>query len=154
MIAMRELSGTTGNALYYLHGDHLGSTSAVTCGNSACGTVGAVLTRQSYYPYGGVRQAGNLPTDITFTGQRSDTTGLMHFGARYFSPTLGRFVSADSIVPNPGNPQSLNRYSYVLNSPLKYTDPTGHRECGEDGNCTRHYKPCTCLAFSLLECQT
>lgn len=39
---------------------------------------------------------------------------------------LGRFAQADTIVPDPGNPQSLNRYSYVLNNALKYTDPTGH----------------------------
>jgi RHS repeat-associated protein len=88
--------------------------------------VGAVLTRQSYYPYGGVRQAGDLPTDITFTGQRSDATGLMHFGARYFSSTLGRFISADSIVPGLGNPQNLNRFSYVLGNPIRYMDPSGH----------------------------
>jgi hypothetical protein len=49
--------------------------------------------------------------------------------ARYFLPSVGRFISADSIVPNPTNPQSYNRYSYVLNSPINYTDPTGHREC-------------------------
>ena len=75
--------------------------------------------------------AGNLPTDITFTGQRSDATGLMHFGARYFSATLGRFISADTIVPGAGNPQAFNRYSYTLGNPLKYTDPTGHRACGD-----------------------
>jgi hypothetical protein len=40
---------------------------------------------------------------------------------------LGRFVSADSIVPGAGNPQAFNRYSYVLGNPLRYTDPTGHR---------------------------
>ena len=45
---------------------------------------------------------------------------------RYYNPALGRFVSADTIVPNPGDPQSLNRYSYVRNNPLKYTDPSGH----------------------------
>jgi hypothetical protein len=39
---------------------------------------------------------------------------------------LGRFVSADTIVPDPANPQSLNRYSYVYDNPLKYVDPTGH----------------------------
>ncbi|MBK8129044.1 MAG: hypothetical protein IPK53_08915 [bacterium] len=50
-------------------------------------------------------------------------------------PGLGRFLSADSIVPDPTNPQSLNRYSYVRNSPLGFTDPTGHRECDVDGNC-------------------
>jgi hypothetical protein len=39
---------------------------------------------------------------------------------------LGRFLSADSIVPDAGNPQAFNRYAYALNSPLRYTDPTGH----------------------------
>jgi len=39
---------------------------------------------------------------------------------------LGRFVSADPIVPEPGNPQALNRYAYVLGNPIKYRDPTGH----------------------------
>jgi uncharacterized protein RhaS with RHS repeats len=51
---------------------------------------------------------------------------LYDYNARYYDPTVGRFVSADSIVPGAGNPQSLNRYSYTLNNPLKYTDPTGH----------------------------
>jgi len=41
-------------------------------------------------------------------------------------PEVGRFISPDSIVPEPSNPQSFNRYSYVLNSPMNYTDPTGH----------------------------
>jgi hypothetical protein len=39
---------------------------------------------------------------------------------------LNRFLSADTIVPNPANPQSFNRYSYTYNNPVKYTDPTGH----------------------------
>jgi hypothetical protein len=47
-------------------------------------------------------------------------------GAREYDPSLGRWLSADTIVPEPGNPQSLNRYSYVSNNPLKYIDPTGH----------------------------
>ncbi|MCZ7672026.1 MAG: hypothetical protein M5U34_35320 [Chloroflexi bacterium] len=55
--------------------------------------------------------------------------------ARFYLPALGRFASADTIVPNPTNPQSLNRYSYVRNSPLNMIDPTGHRECESDGNC-------------------
>jgi hypothetical protein len=51
---------------------------------------------------------------------------LMDYGARFYSPLLGRFISADSIVPRPGDPQSLNRYSYVRNNPLQLTDPSGH----------------------------
>jgi hypothetical protein len=49
--------------------------------------------------------------------------------ARYYLPEVGRFISPDTIVPEPGNPQSYNRYAYVLNSPVNYTDPTGHKEC-------------------------
>jgi hypothetical protein len=51
-------------------------------------------------------------------------------GARWYDPLLGRWLSADTIVPAPENPQSLNRYSYVLNRPLVYLDPTGHKEEG------------------------
>ena len=51
---------------------------------------------------------------------------LMDYNAREYSPLLGRFLSADTIVPNPGSSQSLNRYSYVENSPMKYYDPSGH----------------------------
>lgn len=50
--------------------------------------------------------------------------------ARYFLPEAARFISADTIVPDPMNPQSFNRYSYVRNSPINFSDPTGHSECG------------------------
>jgi RHS repeat-associated protein len=69
---------------------------------------------------------GTLPTDKKFTGQRLDATGLYYYGARYYDATIGRFISADSKIPDPANPQSFNRYAYCINNPLKYTDPTGH----------------------------
>jgi RHS repeat-associated protein len=56
-----------------------------------------------------------------------DDTGLYYYGARYYDPTIGRFISADTIVQNAANPQTLNRYSYCLNNPLKYIDPSGLR---------------------------
>ena len=121
-IAMRVMppNDATGT-LYYLHSDHLGSTSVTT--NAS----GGAVARQWYYPYGSVRgSVGTLPTQRTFTGQYSDPTGLMYFNARYYSQTLGRFVSADTIVPGAGNPQNLNRYAFVLNNPIKYADPSGH----------------------------
>jgi RHS repeat-associated protein len=129
LIAMRVLTGTTGNTLYYLHADHLGSTSLTTDAS------GNVVARQSYYPYGSVRSGGGLPTDITFTGHRSESGlgSLMHFNARMYSPLIGRFISPDTIVPEPGNPQALNRYAYVLGNPLRYTDPSGHDPCGGPG---------------------
>jgi RHS repeat-associated protein len=54
------------------------------------------------------------------------SSGLYHYGARYYDAAIGRFVQPDTVVPEPGNPQALNRYSYTLNNPLRYTDPTGH----------------------------
>ena len=55
--------------------------------------------------------------------------GLYFYNARYYDPALGRFISADTIVPQPGNPQSLNRYSYVGNQPTVSIDPSGHAAC-------------------------
>ncbi len=50
---------------------------------------------------------------------------MIEMGARWYDPKLARWASADSIVPDPANPQSLNRFAYVYNNPLKYVDPTG-----------------------------
>jgi hypothetical protein len=52
---------------------------------------------------------------------------------------IGRFISADSIIPNLADPQSLNRYSYCLNNPLKYTDPSGHGDDTPYDNYKRYY---------------
>ena len=111
--------------LEYVHQDHLTGTSLTTDDQ------GAVLASIKYYPFGETRSSSGTPgTDKKFTGQRLDGTGLYFYGARMYDPGLGRFISADTIVPNPANPQSLNRYSYCLNNPLRYVDPSGH--VGED----------------------
>jgi len=90
---------------------------------------GKFISHQTY-PYGVTRPglAGTgLPTDRRFTGQREETgLGCYDYGARPYAPALGRFLQADTLVPDPGNPQSLNRYAYTLNNPLRYTDPSGH----------------------------
>jgi len=105
----------------------------VICGNAGgCNGAanGAVIpnSRTWYKPYGEVRAGGStLPTDRRYTGQRWEAgLGLYDYGARYYDPLLGRFVSADTVVPQPGNPQDLNRYAYVRNNPLAYVDPSGH----------------------------
>ncbi len=49
-------------------------------------------------------------------------------GARWYDAYINHFISPDTIIPQPGNPQSLNRYSYCLNNPLKFVDPSGHVE--------------------------
>jgi RHS repeat-associated protein len=54
------------------------------------------------------------------------SSSLYHYGARYYDAGLGRFVQPDTVVPEPGNPQALNRYSYGYNNAARYSNPTGH----------------------------
>ena len=110
------------DVVYYLHGDHLGSTVLTTDGEGQ--RVGEVR----YRPYGTERYRWrSIPTARRFTGQRWEGgVGLYDYNARWYDPALGRFVQPDTIVPDPGNPQDLNRYSYVRNNPVRYIDPTGH----------------------------
>jgi RHS repeat-associated protein len=121
--AMRDSS-----TLYYILKDHLGSTGILS--NSG----GGVVADQRYYPFGETRVVtGSMYTDRLFTGQREMTgSGIYYYGARFYSPKLGRFLSADTMVPSYTNPQAFNRYSYVLNNPIRYNDPSGHRNCEED----------------------
>ncbi|MFY9607888.1 MAG: RHS repeat-associated core domain-containing protein [Blastocatellia bacterium] len=58
--------------------------------------------------------------------ERDSESGLDFAQARYYGGSGGRFTSADSLIGSPGNPQTLNKYTYVLDNPLKYIDPTGH----------------------------
>jgi len=68
-----------------------------------------------------------LYTDRGYTGHlHADGVGLIHMNGRMYDPILGRFISADPLIQSPNNLQSLNRYSYVMNNPLSYTDPTGY----------------------------
>jgi RHS repeat-associated protein len=127
-VAMRiRPSGSYSGTLYWIQGDQLGSASLTT------NITGTVVSEQRYYPFGETRWvSGTMTTDRLFTGQKSENISLvgslMDFAAREYSPILGRFLSADSIVPRPGDPQSLNRYSYSRNSPLMRIDPTGHSD--------------------------
>ena len=79
-------------------------------------------------PFGGQRDhTGTVVSDYKYTGQELDTsTGLYNYGARLYDPLIGRFISPDTIVQAPSDPQTLNRYTYCRNNPLIYVDPTGH----------------------------
>jgi RHS repeat-associated protein len=63
-----------------------------------------------------------------FTGQIRDLGDdrFYFFKSRYYDATIGKFHTPDSLVPDAGNPQALNRYAYALNNPLRLNDPTGH----------------------------
>jgi RHS repeat-associated protein len=93
---------------------------------------GGLLSQNRYMPFGKVRDITGSDdpideTDFGYTGQRNlADISLMDYNARFYSPTLGRFLQPDTIVPEPGNPQAWNRYSYVTNNPVIYNDPTGH----------------------------
>ena len=115
--------GTSTWSLNYFLTDHLGSTLAVLDDS------GEVLSEQRYMPFGQVRtDVGTIAeTDFGFTFQRAlPETGLMDYQARFFAPRIGSFIQPDTIIPGLDDPQNWNRYSYVRNSPIVHSDPTGH----------------------------
>ena len=108
-----------GSDLYHLHGDHLGSTSLTTRGST-------VEASRTYYAYGAERSASAvLQTDRTFTGQKSDATGLMYYNARDYDSALGTFILPDTIVSDAARVIHFNRFLYAGGNPLKYIDPSG-----------------------------
>ena len=117
-----RIAAVLGVETFFYHPDHLGSTSVVT------DMFGDKVEDVAYYPFGETRQdVGTTPLPNKYTGQELDyETGLYNFGARFYDPEVGRFITPDSVVPNPSNPQSLNRYAYALNNPMRFVDPTGH----------------------------
>jgi len=130
----------------YLTADSLGST-RITTGIGSDGT--QQFWYHDYLPFGeeiasdidgrGSNYAGNEGVSHRFTGKERDAEtvssgqqGLDYFGARYFSGAQGRFTSPDPLGGELANPQSLNRYAYALNNPLRFTDPTGMYVCKDD----------------------
>lgn len=88
-----------GRGITYFHADHLGSTSVARNPDGSTST-------QKYFPFGGVRAtSGTMPTDYGYTGQRADDyIKLVQMGSRWYDPELGRFIQADTIIPQAGNP--------------------------------------------------
>ncbi len=126
VVSFRRAGYASNNGIFYILKDHLQSTATII--NQA----GVVQTSHYYYPFGGNR--GGVQSSLTnkhFTGQYHETSlpggeGLYFYNARWYDAQLGRFTQADTLVPNPGNPQDLNRFSYVRNNPIQYLDPTGN----------------------------
>jgi len=108
----------------YFHSDAQGSITAVT------DSAGTVLTRFRYDPWGKQTLVSGSNTGISQTRQGHTAHemldgGLTHMNGRLYDPVLSRFVSADPVIDNPFDLQSLNRYSYVNNNPFGFTDPSG-----------------------------
>ncbi|MEU6087622.1 RHS repeat-associated core domain-containing protein [Streptomyces sp. NPDC047085] len=130
-VAMRTANGGNG-VLTWLFSDAQSSTQLMIA------AVGGTVTRRRYTPFGAPRSTADaLPssTDRGFLGKpEDDSTGLSILGARMYDPALGRFLSADP-VSHPYSPQSLNAYTYSLNNPVNFSDPSGMDPPGTQGTC-------------------
>lgn len=123
--ALAQSGGSSSLIGYYYHEDNLNSSSVLSSSG------GAQQEYNVYFPFGRTQatssQPGTFQISRQFTGQvKDDETGLYYYNARYYDPELGRFIQPDTSIPDLGNPQSYNRYTYCLNNPLRYTDPDGH----------------------------
>jgi RHS repeat-associated protein len=116
----------------WLHRDHLGSVTAVSDAS------GLLVQEFSYDAFGKRRQPdwrpGQPPVPTGefdfrsrgFTGHLAGASDLIHMGGRMYDAVLGRFLSPDPLVQSMVNRQAFNRYSYAINNPLTFTDPSGY----------------------------
>ena len=113
---------------HYWHKDHLGSVQSVTDQNAA------IVQVLSFDAWGKRRNIDGSPIppkdfkyDRGFTGhEHIDWFDLINMNGRIYDPVIGRFISPDPFIQAPDNLQNWNRYAYVLNNPLNYTDPSGY----------------------------
>ena len=137
--AIYRISGVgtnTTSTMYYIHKDNLGSFDKVTDQS------GTVVDSYSFDAWGNRRSVTNwtaAETGVThlfnrgFTGhEHLDAFGLINMNGRCYDPLLGRILSPDPDLQDPSNIQNYNRYSYCLNNPLKYTDPSGYKHSTDD----------------------
>jgi RHS repeat-associated protein len=119
-IAMRS-----NNTVSWLYGDQLGSVSAVAKAD------GTLISRSLYYPWGSERLTqGTSPTDYGYTGQMREGD-IYFYNARWYNPQLGRFMQADTFVPTAQGTQAWDRFAYVNNNPIIYSDPSGYKLCND-----------------------
>lgn len=130
LIAMQTEDNTNGVNFYYVHKDYLGSIRALT--NQA----GASLEEYAYDAWGNrVNPITWQPDTRTsfiinrgYTGhEHLDMFNLINMNGRVYDPVISRFISPDNYIQAASNSQSYNRYSYCMNNPLMYTDPSGEK---------------------------
>lgn len=135
IIQIERDEGTSFDQPKYLLADNLGSTHVIL------NSLAEVEQTLAFDPWGmrmnvGDSAAVNSVTNRGYTGhEMDDEVGLINMNARVYDPYLGRFLSADPVLPDAGDMQAFNRYSYVINNPLKYTDPTGNSFCIVASSC-------------------
>jgi RHS repeat-associated protein len=113
----------------YLHTDALGSLVAETDASKV------VTNRYHYLPYGAA--FGAVSNGLGYTGAVMEPNGLVYMLARYYDPQLGRFLSTDSVEPDPQTATNFNRYVYASANPYRYIDPDGRFTCeGSDDDCS------------------
>ena len=105
----------------YVHQDHLGNNVAIT------NEEGDVIWKADYEPFGdSFNEVGD--NNYKYNSKEEDSTKLLYYGARYYDKDIGRFTTPDPLFGSITDPQTLNRYVYVKNNPLKYIDPTGRED--------------------------
>lgn len=133
-IKIEQLSNSTltGSKKYFLHRDNLQSIVAITDAQT-----GEIAEQRFFDAWGNLTEVrrANLKTQTSnflllinrgYTGhEHLLSVGLIHMNGRLYDPELRRFLSPDNFVQDPYNTQNYNRYGYVLNNPLLYTDPSG-----------------------------
>lgn len=115
----------------YVFRDRLGGVTTVA------NTANTVTETHAYGPFGKPRYGdwtdkpqavlNGVVSDRGFTNhEHLDDWELIHMNGRAYDPNLGRFLSIDPLIANPGNSQAINPYSYIFNNPLSGTDPSGY----------------------------
>jgi len=159
VVAVHTLDVSGNPTTTYIHPDHLGSSDTFTDETGSLAVYPGTTQAQtmSFDAFGMRRDPTNWQYDLTGTqiGHLKDTTdkgytsqeqldnvGLVHMNGRVYDPGIGRMVSADPTVPAPFNSQAFNRYAYVYNRPLRFSDLTGFDpiECSDD-QCMKQFGP-------------
>ncbi|MHC1781889.1 MAG: RHS repeat-associated core domain-containing protein [Anaerolineaceae bacterium] len=130
---MRTVIGET-DTLQWILSDHLSSASVTA---NADGTWNSSI---QYTAFGEIRATSGLTaTKYRYTGQLAqDVLGLDYYLARWYDPTLNHFIQADSLISNPANPQTWDKYAYAINNPIMFKDPSGHYVCYIEVNGSCH----------------
>ncbi|WP_165547092.1 FG-GAP-like repeat-containing protein [Kribbella sindirgiensis] len=144
-------AGVTKQPTLYPHGDHLGSTRLVTTNKSVTDSAFQAIPveTRSYDVLGKRRNPDLTRGDDQYTNgiqprvlnqgftshDDDDDAGLVNMRARLYDPDLGRFTTPDAFAAGANPTQMFNRYTYVSNNALRYTDPTGRAECDAGSHC-------------------